>query len=215
MIDLNLLIKTVGRLDEEKTDKILEEFISSNPDTGKTWEVVEAFHRGMEVVGNYFEIGKYCAGDLIFAGELLDISINKLKPFLGGGGGSDGKYRQPPVVLGTVEGDVHDIGKKLFKSLIELYGFRVEDIGVDQKPSAFVQAVRKYRPQVLGLSGVLTLSIAAMRHTVEAVIEAGLREKLKIYIGGNAVNEEVCQYVGADAWSRNAAETAKIFDTWF
>jgi methanogenic corrinoid protein MtbC1 len=205
------LRETVGKLDEEKIQKLLEEFISSDPDNKKTWEVVEAFHQGMEIVGNRFEIGKYCAGDLIFAGELLDTSIDKLRPFLGVGKGRS----RGLVVLGTVEGDVHDIGKKLFKSLIELSGFKVEDIGVDQKPGAFVHAVRTYRPQVLGLSGVLTLSIASMRRTVDAIKEAGMREGLKITIGGSAVSEEVCRYVGADAWSKNAAESVKIFETWF
>jgi methanogenic corrinoid protein MtbC1 len=211
MINLDALRETVGRLDEEKIDKLLGEFISLNPDNRETWKVVEAFHQGMEIVGNRFEIGKYCAGDLIFAGELLDTSINKLRPFLG----VRKDRSRGLVVLGTVEGDVHDIGKKLFKSMIELSGFRVEDVGVDQKPYVFVEAVRKFRPQVLGLSGVLTLAIASMRRTVDAIKEAGLREGLKITIGGSAVNAEVCRYVGADFWSKNAAESVKIFDTWF
>jgi methanogenic corrinoid protein MtbC1 len=153
VIDLNILRETVGKLDEEKTNILLDRFIASNPDSGETWKVVEAFNQGMEIVGNLFEIGKYCAGDLIFAGELLDSSIGKLKPLLGVRKDSS----RGLVVLGTVEGDVHDIGKKLLKSSIELSGFKVEDIGVDQKPDAFVNAVRKFRPQVLGLSGVLTL----------------------------------------------------------
>jgi methanogenic corrinoid protein MtbC1 len=211
VIELDVLRETVGRLDEEKIQKLLEEFISSNPGDRETWEVVEAFHQGMEIVGNRFEIGKYCAGDLIFAGELLDTSIDKLRLFMG----VRKDRSRGLVVLGTVEGDVHDIGKKLFKGLIELSGFRVEDIGVDQKPDAFVLAVRKFRPQVLGLSGVLTLSIASMKRTVDAIQEAGLREGLKITIGGSVVTEEICRYVGADAWSKNAAESVKIFDTWF
>jgi methanogenic corrinoid protein MtbC1 len=211
VIDLNLLKETVGELDEEKTDKLLKEFVASNPDSGETWKVVNAFHQGMEIVGNRFEIGKYCAGDLIFAGELLDSSIKKLKPLLGVSRSSS----RGLILLGTVEGDVHDIGKNILKSLIEISGFKVEDIGVDQKPASFVQAVREYHPWALGLSGVLTLSIASMKRTVDAVVEAGLREGLKISIGGNAVNEEVCRYVGADAWSRDATEAVKILEAWF
>jgi methanogenic corrinoid protein MtbC1 len=210
-IDLNVLGEAIGKLDEEKTNDLLDEFIASSPDSRETWKVVETFHQGMEIVGNLFEIGKYCAGDLIFAGELLDSSINKLKPLLGIRRSS---FRGL-VVLGTVEGDVHDIGKKLLQSSIELAGFKVEDIGVDQKPGAFVNAVRAYYPQILGLSGVLTLSIASMKRTVDAISDAGLREGLKITIGGNAVNEEICRYVGADAWSKNAREAVKIFETWF
>jgi methanogenic corrinoid protein MtbC1 len=211
VIDLTVLKETVGKLDEEKTNSLLEAFIASNPDRQDTWKVVEAFHQGMEIVGSRFEIGKYCAGDLIFAGELLDSSIRKLTPLLG----VKTDCSRGLVLLGTVEGDLHDIGKNIFKSLIELSGFMVEDIGIDQKPASFVEAVRKQRPHVLGLSGVLTLSIASMKRTVDALKEAGLREGLKITIGGNAVNEEVCRFVGADAWSKNATEAVKIFEAWF
>jgi methanogenic corrinoid protein MtbC1 len=211
MIDLNVLRETVGKLDEEKTDALLDEFIASKPDSAETWKVVLAFHQGMKIVGSLFEIGKYCAGDLIFAGELLDFSIDKLKPLLG----VRESRSRGIVVLGTVEGDVHDIGKKLVKSLTELSGFTVVDIGVDQKPDAFVRATRAHGPQILGLSGVLTLSIASMKRTVDAVSEEGLRRGLKITIGGNAVNEEVCRYVGADAWSKNAREAVKTFESWF
>jgi methanogenic corrinoid protein MtbC1 len=211
MIDLNVLRETVGKLDEEKTNALLDEFTVSKPDSAETWKVVQAFHQGMEIVGGLFEIGKYCAGDLIFAGELLDSSIDKLKPLLG----VRESRSRGLVVLGTVEGDVHDIGKKLVKSLTELSGFTVVDIGVDQKPDAFVRATRAHSPQILGLSGVLTLSIASMKRTVDAVSEEGLRRGLKITIGGNAVNEEVCRYVGADAWSKNAREAVKTFESWF
>jgi methanogenic corrinoid protein MtbC1 len=211
VIDLNLLKETVGKLDEEKTNMLLEEFIALNQDSRETWRVVETFHQGMEIVGDRFEIGKYCAGDLIFAGELLTSAIEKLKPLLGVSCGSS----RGLILLGTVEGDVHDIGKNILKTLSEISGFKVEDIGVDQKPASFVQAVREYHPLVLGLSGVLTLSIASMKRTVDAITEAGLREGLKISIGGNPVNEEVCRYVGADSWSKDAAVAVKIFESWF
>ncbi|MDR2784390.1 MAG: cobalamin-dependent protein [Treponema sp.] len=211
MIDLNILGDAVGKLDEEKTNVLLDEFIASSPNSEDTWKVVEAFNQGMEIVGNLFEIGKYCAGDLIFAGELLDSSISRLKPLLGIRKSSS----RGLVLLGTVEGDVHDIGKNILKSLTEISGFKVEDIGTDQTPENFVKAVKEYHPQILGLSGVLTFSIASMKRTVDAVNKAGLREGLKITIGGNIVNEEICRYVGADAWSKNATEAIKIFEAWF
>jgi methanogenic corrinoid protein MtbC1 len=211
VIDLNLLKETIGKLDEEKINIFLDKFVASNPNSEDTWKVMEAFQQGMEIVGDLFEIGKYCAGDLIFAGDLLNFSIDKLKPLLG--------IRQNSsrglVMLGTVEGDVHDIGKNILKILIEISGFKVEDIGVDQKPEIFVRAVKEYRPQVLGLSGVLTFSIKSMKRTIDAINDAGLREGLKITIGGNVANEEICRYVGADAWSKNATEAIKLFEEWF
>jgi methanogenic corrinoid protein MtbC1 len=212
VIDLNKLRKSVGKLDEECINALLDQFIASNPDSQQTWEVIEAFQQGMEIVGNRFEIGRYCAGDLIFAGELLNCIIEKLKPLLGliRGSGSRGL-----VIIGTVEGDVHDIGKNILKSLVEISGFRVEDLGTDQKPESFVMAVKEHQPQILGLSGVLTFAIESMKRTVDAITKAGLRDGLKITIGGNIVSEKACRYVGADAWSKNATEAVKIFESWF
>jgi methanogenic corrinoid protein MtbC1 len=148
-------------------------------------------------------------GDLIFAGELLSNSIDKLKPFLGGGTSTRGI-----IVLGTVEGDIHDIGKNIFKSIAEAAGFKVLDIGIDQTPDSFVDAVKQYRPQIVGCSGVLTLSIDSMKRTVDALKAEGLRDSVKVAIGGNAVNEDACKYVGADSWSRNAPEAVKTCCDW-
>jgi methanogenic corrinoid protein MtbC1 len=164
----------------------------------------------MEIVGNNFEKGEYFVGDLIFAGELLTTSIEKLKPLLGSSGGKN----RGTVVLGTVEGDIHDIGKNIFKGMAEAAGFKVVDIGIDQPAAAFVQAVKDNNSNILGLSGVLTLSIDSMRHVIEAFEESGMRDNVKIIIGGNAVNTEACQFVHADAWSKNAAEGVKICGTW-
>jgi methylmalonyl-CoA mutase cobalamin-binding domain/chain len=210
MIDLAKLKQTVGELDEDGINRILDQFIGSKPSSEDARRVVEACQQGMELVGNNFEKGEYFVGDLIFAGELLTASIDKLKPFLGSGGTGN----RGVVVLGTVEGDIHDIGKNIFKGMAEAAGFKVVDIGIDQKPSAFVTAVKENKAKIVGLSGVLTLSIDSMKRTIEAFREAGLRKDIKITIGGNAVNEDACKYVGADGWSKNAAEAVKICGTW-
>ena len=210
MIDTDKLREIVGQLEEDQINILLDQFIASNPDSSQTWKVVEAFQKGMEIVGSHFEIGRYCAGDLIFAGELLDFSMKKLKPLLG----VKKDIFLGVVLLGTVEGDVHDIGKNILKTLLEISGFNVNDLGIDQKPNAFVDAVHAYHPQILGLSGMLTLAIPSMKHTVDAITKAGLREGLKIIIGGNAVNEEICRYVGADAWNKNAIEAVNIYKSW-
>jgi methanogenic corrinoid protein MtbC1 len=210
MIDLAKLKQTVGELDEDGLNRLLDQFVESKPNGEEAKKVVEACQQGMEIVGANFEKGDYFVGDLIFSGELLTAALNKLKPFLG----SDSAANRGVIVLGTVEGDIHDIGKNIFKGMAEAAGFKIVDIGIDQKPSAFVAAVKENQAAIVGLSGVLTLSIDAMRRIVEALIQAGLRDSVKVIIGGNAVNEEACRHIGADAWSKNAAEAVKISGGW-
>jgi methanogenic corrinoid protein MtbC1 len=210
MIDTAKLKQIVGELDEDSVNKVLDQFLSSNPSGDDARKMVEACQQGMEIVGSKFESGEYFVGDLIFAGELLTFCIGKLKPFLGSGGGET----RGTIVLGTVEGDIHDIGKNIFKGMAEAAGFKVVDVGIDQSPDAFVNAVKESKPNVVGFSGVLTLSIDSMKRTVEALKGAGLRDGVKIIIGGNAVNQEACTHTGADAWSKNAAEAVKTCGSW-
>jgi methanogenic corrinoid protein MtbC1 len=210
MIDTAELKQIVGELDEDSVKKTLDQFLTSNPTGEDARKMVEACQQGMEIVGSKFESGEYFVGDLIFAGELLTSCIEKLNPFLGSGGSET----RGTIVLGTVAGDIHDIGKNIFRGMAEAAGFKVVDIGIDQSPDAFVTAVKEHKPQVVGFSGVLTLSIDSMKRTVEALKSAGLREGVKIMIGGNAVNQEACTHTGADAWSKNAAEAVKTCGSW-
>jgi methanogenic corrinoid protein MtbC1 len=206
LIDLAELTQAMGSLDEDKINKILGEFIASKPDLQDTHKVVEACQQGMAIVGDNYERGEYFLADLIFAGELLSNCVNALKPLLGG----DYRGMCGKMVLGTVKGDIHDIGKNIFKNMAEAAGCDVIDLCIDQSPEVFVTAVRENKPQIVGMSGVLTLSIDSMKKTVDSLKAAGLRDGVKVAIGGNAVSEEACRYVGADAWSRNAAESIKI-----
>jgi methanogenic corrinoid protein MtbC1 len=210
MIDTTKLKQIVGDLDEDSVNQTLDQFLGSNPSEEDARKAVEACRQGMEIVGTKFESGEYFVGDLIFAGELLTSCIEKLNPLLGSGG--DGN--KGTIVLGTVEGDIHDIGKNIFRGMSEAAGFKVVDIGIDQSPNAFVNAVKENNPKAVGFSGVLTLSIDSMKRTVEALKGAGLRESVKIIIGGNAVNQESCVHVDADAWSKNAAEAVKTCGSW-
>jgi methanogenic corrinoid protein MtbC1 len=210
MIDVSELKQAVGDLDEDHVKKILDGFIASKPNNADTQKVVEACQQGMSIVGDNYEKGEYFVGDLIFAGELLSECIDALKPLLG----SVTSGTRGSVVVGTVEGDIHDIGKNIFKSMVEAAGFSVVDLGIDQSPDAFVSAVKENGSKIVGLSGVLTLSIDSMKKTVEALKAAGLRDAVKIAIGGNAVSSEACEYIGADVWSKNAAEAVKLCGEW-
>ena len=206
MIETDALKKALGNLEEDKVETILEEFISGDPSEKETNQIVEACQMGMEVVGEHFEAGIYFVGDLMLAAQILTSSLEKLKPLMDK---NSDKTKKGVIVLGTVAGDIHDIGKIIFRTLSEAAGFTVIDIGIDQPASAFVEAIKMHRPQIVGLSGILTLSIASMKETIEAIKEEGLRDSVKVMIGGYAASAEACLFVGADYWSKNAAAAVK------
>lgn len=210
MIDLKQLTDAVGDLDEDALMKTLNDFVASKPSAEEGRAVVDACQQGMAKVGDLFESGEYFVGDLIFAGELLTQSIEILKPVIGGGSTA----KAGKIVLGTVEGDLHDIGKNIFRSMCEAAGFEVHDLGIDASPSAFVAKVKEVVPDVVGMSGVLTMALDSMKQTIEDLKAAGLRDNVKIIIGGNPVTEEACKQIGADAFTTNAAEGVKICQSW-
>jgi len=210
MIDLKVLTDAVGDLDEDKLMGMLNDFVASKPTEEEAQSVVAACQQGMAKVGELFESGEYFVGDLIFAGELLTQSIDILKPVIG----SDNSAKVGKIVMGTVEGDLHDIGKNIFRSMSEVAGFEVFDLGIDQSPSAFIEKVKEVQPDIVGMSGVLTLALEAMKKTVDELKAAGVRDSLKIIIGGNPVTEEASRQIGADAFTTNAAEGVKICQSW-
>lgn len=210
MIELKVLTEAVAELDEDKVMEMLEAFVAANPSEDEAQSVVAACQSGMATVGDLFEQGEYFVGDLIFAGELLTDAINLLKPVLGSGSTA----KVGTILLGTVSGDLHDIGKNIFRSMAEAAGFEVVDLGIDQPAAAFVEKVKEIKPQIVGMSGVLTLALDSMKETVDALTEAGVRDSVKIIIGGNPVTKEACEQIGADAYTTNAAEGVKISQGW-
>ena len=117
-------------------------------------------------------------------------------------------------MIGTVKGDIHDIGKNIVIFLLEANGFEVRDLGIDQPPEKFVEAIREFDPQVVGMSGLLTLAFDSMKKTVQAIEAAGLREKVRIMIGGGQVTEKVREYTGADAYGPDAVAGMKLARQW-
>ncbi|MEA4807428.1 B12-binding domain-containing protein [Acetobacterium wieringae] len=208
MIDLNLLTQALGDLDEDLVLDLLKEFVATGPTEAEALEAVGACQAGMGTVGALFENGEYFVGDLIFAGELLTEAIQVLKPVLGGEASND----IGTILLGTVHGDLHDIGKNIFRSMAEAAGFAVVDIGIDVAIEEFISKAQEVKPQIIGMSGVLTLAIDSMKETVDAIKAAGV--DAKIIIGGNPVTKESCAFVGADAFTTNAAEGVKICQGW-
>jgi len=210
MADFNSLKQAVGELNEEKVLKEVEKFIAQSPSVDEAQSIVGACQEGMNIVGELFEKGEYFIGDLIFAGELLSKVTEMLKPIMG----DRSTERIGKIVLGTVEGDVHDIGKSIFKSMAEVNGFEVFDLGVDQPPAAFVDKVKEVGANIVGMSGLLGFSLDAMERTIRALQEAGLRDSLKIILGGQAVTPEFAKKSGADAATVNAQEGVKFCLGW-
>lgn len=210
MIDVKQVTQFIGELDEEQVMSTLEEFVESNPTEEDAQKVLVACQEGMAIVGELFENGEYFVGDLIFAGELLSDAMNVLKPVIGG----ETIAKVGSIVIGTVRGDLHDIGKNIFNSMCEAAGFEVYDLGIDQAVEAFIEKVKEVKPDIVGLSGVLTLALESMKQTVDGLKEAGLRDSVKIIIGGNPVTKQICEHIGADAFTTNAAEGVKICQAW-
>ena len=161
---------------------------------------------GMDVVGRDFKGGALFVPEVLFAARSMQAGMDVLRPLLADSDlASSGKY-----VLGTVKGDMHDIGKNLVRMMLEGGGFEAIDLGVDVEPSVFVDAVREHKPDLLGMSALLTTTMAQMKVTIEALEEAGLRDSVKIVIGGAPVTADFAEQIGADAFAEDAATAVDV-----
>ncbi|MDZ5723412.1 cobalamin B12-binding domain-containing protein [Acetobacterium sp. K1/6] len=208
MLNFKVLKQAMGELEENQVMYLLKEFVATSPSETEALEAIAACQAGISNVRDRFESGNYFLGDLIFASKLLTEAINILKPILG----SDEETAAGTIVLGTVHGDLHDLGKTIFKSMSEAAGFKVIDLGIDIEVADFVAKSKELNPQVIGMSGVLTRAIDVMKETTEALKVEGITSN--IIIGGNPLTKEVCEFVGADAFTINAAEGVKIYQGW-
>lgn len=168
---------------------------------------------GMKIVGDRFAGGTYFIPDLIFSGEILKQVAAILEPHIKAGAGDD-RETLGKVVFGTVQGDIHDIGKDLVVFMLETSGFEVIDLGIDVPVQKFVDAVKDSDAPVVGLSGFLTLAFDSMKETIDALKDAGLRDQVKVMIGGGQIDEQVKIYTGADAFGRDAMEAVKLTNEW-
>lgn len=169
--------------------------------------IVDECRKGMDIVGERYKNKEYFLSELIVSGEIFKEAMAVIKPMLKAGEQSEPIGR---MVLGTVKGDIHNIGKDIAATLLRAAGFEVYDLGIDVAPGKFVEKLTETRATILGMSGLLTPSFGSMKETVEAVETAGLRDKVKIIIGGGIVTEQVRKYVGADAFTDDAADGVEI-----
>jgi 5-methyltetrahydrofolate--homocysteine methyltransferase len=206
---MNPLIEAIVDMREEDAVRTATEMLDKGI---SPLEVLDACHEAMAAIGQRFEEGTYFLPELLLAGEMLGQISDKVKPRLQAQAGAQKKLGR--VVIGTVAGDIHDIGKNIVTFMLDANGFEVRDLGVDVPPPKFVEAIRDFRPQVVGLSGFLTLAFDAMKETVEAIKAAGLRDGVKIMIGGGQVNDKIQAYAGADAYGRDAVTGVSLAKKW-
>ena len=202
------LVNAIADMREEETLKLVKEMVEGG---SEPMAILGAAREAMDIVGKRYEEGAYFLPELMLAGEMLNQITDILKPELAK---LPEIKRHGKVLIGTVAGDIHDIGKNIVTFMLDVNGFEVLDLGVDVPPQKFVEAIQDFQPQVVGLSGFLTLAFDAMKETLEAIEAAGLRDKVKIMIGGGQINEDIKKYTGADAYGNDAVAGVSLAKKW-
>ncbi len=202
------LVGLMADLQEDETIALVKDLIKQGVDP---LSILDDARLAMESVGKRFEKCEYFIPDLMMAGEILKGISDIVKPLLTGGQASQKKGK---VLIGTVAGDIHDIGKDIVTFMLDVSGYDVLDIGIDVPVDVFVDKIKGFGPQVVGLSGFLTLAFDSMKKTVEALEEAGLRHKMKIMIGGGQMDDEIKKYVKADAYGKDAIAAVNLCREW-
>ena len=202
------LVKALSDLKEQEVVKIVEERLKAKEDPLK---ILEDARKGMEVVGKRFASSEYFIPDLVYSGEILKSVTELVKPKLTK---ETETKKLGKVVLGTVAGDIHDIGKDIVVFMLDVNGFEVHDLGVDVPPQKFVEKIKETGAPIVGLCGFLTLAFDSMKQTVEAIKAAGLRDKVKVMIGGGQMDDQVAAYAKADAYGKDAMAAVTLSKGW-
>jgi methanogenic corrinoid protein MtbC1 len=201
------LIEAITEMREEDAVAITQKLLDGGASPA---DVLDACREAMGIIGMRFETGESFIPELILAGEILAQISAILKPRLQQVGESQ---KLAKIVLGTVQGDIHDIAKDIVGFMLDINGFEVTDLGVDVTPAKFVEAVKQTGAKIVGLSGFLTLAFDPMKDTVKALKDAGLTE-VKVMIGGGQIDENIRQYTGADAYGKDAMAAVAIAKSW-
>ncbi|NLZ38388.1 MAG: cobalamin-binding protein [Firmicutes bacterium] len=193
------LAKALRDLDEDKVNELVDAKLEQKV---SPIDIINECNEGIVAVGELYASGKYFLTDLMLSGEIMQGVMAKLEPYIA----VMSAERQiiGTAVIGTVSGDIHDIGKNIVVNLLRSHGFKVIDLGVDVPTENFVEMVKTSGTKVLGLSALLNTTYPEMKNVIEALKEAGLRDQVKVIIGGAVVNEDVREFTGADAYANDA-----------
>lgn len=203
------LLQAIAELEEEKSYTLVKKALDEgvNPK-----EIIDILRKGVEIVGERFNKKEYFLTELVMSGEIFQQSAKILETAMKEE--SETSESLGVVVIGTVKGDVHDIGKNIFVTLLQAAGCEVHDLGVDIHAEKFVAKVKETKAKIVAYSGLLTVALDSMKKTTQALNSAGLREEVKIIIGGLPVDELWMNEAGADAYTDNAFKGVKIVTNW-
>lgn len=210
MQDLNNLVAAVVEMEEARALELTQQYLDEGIDPSL---VFEAFQEAMAEIGKRFEEEVYFIPELIMSGDLMKSASKTIKPYMKKGE-SDKIQKLGKVLIATVEGDIHDIGKNIIAMMLDIAGFEVRDIGVDITTAQIVAETKAYQPDIVGLSGLLTLAFDPMKDVVDQLAAEGLRDKTKVIIGGAQLDEGVREYIGADAWVTDAVSGVNYCKGW-
>jgi len=202
------LVKLLSDLKEPEALVFVEKALGDGVDP---MDLLGEAKEGMSIVGQRFASDEYFIPDLVFSGVIFKRIVQILEPHLKKGEEAE---RLGKVIIGTVAGDIHDIGKDLVVFMLDANGFEVFDLGIDVPVQKFVDTIKETGSTVVGLSGFLTLAFQSMKDTVDAINKTGLRDNVKIMIGGGQIDEQVRGYTGADAYGKDAMEAVSLAKGW-
>jgi methanogenic corrinoid protein MtbC1 len=200
--------KTLVDLDIDNIQAVVKEALDAG--TPPLDITLKGLGEGMKEIGELFQSEEYYLADLVLAGETMKDGMAVLEPLISG----DMEAKKGPVVIFTVKGDIHDIGKNLVGTMLSAAGFKVIDLGVNVPESKVVESLKESGATLVGMSVLITPMISSIGDTVDAIREAGLREKTKIAIGGACTTPELAEKYGLDALGKDAVEAVRIFEEW-
>ncbi|MBI2955542.1 MAG: corrinoid protein [Chloroflexi bacterium] len=198
------LKQLVADLEENAALQAVKQRLAEGEDAA---QILAELREGMNLVGSRFETHEYFLSDLVMAGEIFKEAMELVEPHLKHGAAAGGVGK---VIIGTAKGDIHDIGKNIVVTMLKGAGFEVFDLGVNVPPERFVEAVQETGAEIVGISALLTIAFDPMKETIAALEKAGLRDKVKVAVGGAPVTEEVRKYVGADLLGKDAQQAVEI-----
>ena len=198
MVDFDEIKKSVFEGQVEKPKDLATSMVQSGENPLSI--INDGLIAGMNEVGVRFKAGDMFVPEVIMSAKAMSAGVEAVKPFIKG----DEIKTPGVVVIGTVKGDLHDIGKNLVCMILESAGFKVIDIGVDNSAEQFIEAVKEHQPKIVGMSALLTTTMPAMKETIDAFIEAGIRDEIKIIIGGAPVSRQYAEEIGADGYGEDA-----------